>query len=103
MEIVNFTDITENTNTTNNSENVNKLFFNSPLYSNIKLRLNGSEVVIYGHKPIIAAQCQALKPLLTKDIVEINDVCSEPFLAFLMYLYSSHSPGEYTGKTKKIS
>jgi hypothetical protein len=65
-----------------------KYFFNKPLYSDIKLIVNGT--AIYAHKAILNTRCAVLATMLssgfleaTSDSIEIGDTTTESFLAFL--------------------
>jgi Rho family protein len=74
-------------------------FFNKPLYSDFKFILGDDTSQYYGHKCIISSRCEVLSRMFssafiesTQTIVNIQDVSSDAFSAFLKYIYTDHCP-----------
>eukprot|EP01127_Copromyxa_protea_P013061 TRINITY_DN3470_c0_g1_i1.p1 TRINITY_DN3470_c0_g1~~TRINITY_DN3470_c0_g1_i1.p1 ORF type:complete len:592 (-),score=112.57 TRINITY_DN3470_c0_g1_i1:19-1794(-) len=81
-------------------EKMMELFFNKPLYSDVKFLLPDN-TSFYGHKCIITARCSVLKRMFSsgfaeakQEVVKIPDTSKETFSAFLTFLYSAHAPIE---------
>ena len=53
-----------------NSSVAKELFFNKPLMSDVKFRVEGE--VVYGHKVVMAARCEVLGAMLTGGFAESN-------------------------------
>jgi len=77
-----------------------KLFFNNKLLSDISFKIEGT--IVLAHKVVLSARCRVLATMFTSGFMEssktaeleIGDTSPEAFLAFLEFLYTSHSPIE---------
>ena len=76
-----------------------KLFFNNKLLSDVTFQIEGNK--IFAHKAVISARCKVLSTMFSagfieskNNIIDIGDTTIDSFLAFLEFIYTSHSPIE---------